>query len=179
VLDGSEVTVGIDIGTSSVKAVAVDADGHVLARARVPHEVHSATDGEFAHDVDVAWRQGALAALAEVAGSPAVVDRTIAGVEVSAMVPSLGAVDEDGHSVGPGLIYGDHRGHDPDYEPAYSGDSGEVATFLGWHAREAPEASGYWSAQAVANHALCGEGAIGVGAAMTGLLVFVIESCLE
>ena len=38
----SEVTVGIDIGTTSVKAVAVDGDGRVLARARVPHPLKAA-----------------------------------------------------------------------------------------------------------------------------------------
>ena len=32
----SEVTVGIDIGTTSVKAVAVDGDGRVLARPASP-----------------------------------------------------------------------------------------------------------------------------------------------
>jgi len=31
----SEITVGIDIGTSSVKAVAADADGNVVARSRM------------------------------------------------------------------------------------------------------------------------------------------------
>ena len=34
-----EVTVGIDIGTSSVKAVAADGDGTVVAQARIPHDV--------------------------------------------------------------------------------------------------------------------------------------------
>ena len=33
------VTVGIDIKTTSVKAVAADADGEVLARVRIPHRV--------------------------------------------------------------------------------------------------------------------------------------------
>ena len=33
----AEVTVGIDIGTTSVKAIAADADGNVVTRARVPH----------------------------------------------------------------------------------------------------------------------------------------------
>ena len=35
----TEVTIGIDIGTTSVKGVAVDGDGRILARARVPHRV--------------------------------------------------------------------------------------------------------------------------------------------
>ena len=34
----SNVTVGIDIGTSSVKAIAADDDGNVVARARIPHD---------------------------------------------------------------------------------------------------------------------------------------------
>ena len=33
----TEVTVGLDIGTSSVKAIAADGDGNVVGSARVPH----------------------------------------------------------------------------------------------------------------------------------------------
>ena len=104
--DGGEpTTVGIDIGTTSVKAVAVDADGAVLARARMPHGVRSPTPGAFEHDVDLAWRANVLGALSLVAGR-----RRVAAVNVSAMVPSLGAVDAEGKAVGPGLLYGDRRG---------------------------------------------------------------------
>ena len=62
----SDVTVGIDIGTTSVKAVAVDGDGTVLARARVPHQVRTPAAGAFEHDIDLAWRANVLAALASV-----------------------------------------------------------------------------------------------------------------
>ncbi|HEX4391896.1 MAG TPA: hypothetical protein VH084_10195, partial [Mycobacterium sp.] len=31
-----EVTIGIDIGSTAVKAVAADEDGRVVARARIP-----------------------------------------------------------------------------------------------------------------------------------------------
>ena len=60
------VTLGIDIGTTSVKAVAADEAGNVVARARVPHQVHSRVAGEFEHDVDLAWREGVVAALTQV-----------------------------------------------------------------------------------------------------------------
>ena len=46
----SEITVGIDIGTSSVKAVAADADGNVVARSRIPHEFHVPSPLRFEHD---------------------------------------------------------------------------------------------------------------------------------
>src|SRR5919106_718270 len=99
----SDVTVGIDIGTTSVKAVAAAGDGTVLARARVPHEVRVPEPGSFEHDVDRVWRDGVLAALGQVAGA------------------------------------------------------GEA---------------GYWPAQAVANHALCGRGAIDTTTATTAHPLF-------
>jgi xylulokinase len=162
------VTVGIDIGTTSVKAVAADDDGTVLARARVPHEVRTPDPGSFEHDVDVAWRAGALAALARVASG-----REVAAVNVSAMVPSLGAVGADGAAAGPGLLYGDRRGVRPGgRRTTQPGDSGELLAFLAWHTAQSPGAAGYWPAQAVANHALCGRGAIDTTTAMTAHPLF-------
>jgi xylulokinase len=163
----SDVTVGIDIGTTAVKAVAVAGDGEVQARARVPHEVRTAAPGSFAHDVDRAWRRGVLDALAQVATG-----RDVAAVNVAAMVPSLGAVGPDGRAVGPGLLYGDRRGEHEPAAPGEPGDSGELLAFLAWHAAASPDAAGYWPAQAVANHALCGRAAIDTTTAMTALPLF-------
>ena len=44
------VTVGIDIGTTAVKAIAVDEDGHVLYRRRRPHVFCSPAPGLAEHD---------------------------------------------------------------------------------------------------------------------------------
>ncbi|MCU1453227.1 MAG: xylB [Acidimicrobiales bacterium] len=161
---------GIDIGTTSVKAVVADGDGNVLARARVPHEVISTAEGELSHDVDRAWRAGVLDALGRVA-----VGRTIAAVAVSAMVPSLAAVDAGGAALGPGLLYGDRRGRRPGHEPAFPGDEGEVLGFLAWQVAQTPEATAYWPAQAVANHALCGAGAVDLSTAATAFPLFDLE----
>jgi xylulokinase len=163
----AQVTLGIDIGTTSVKAVAADEVGTVVARARVPHRVHSRVAGEFEHDVDEAWRDGVVAALNQVGAG-----LDVAAVDVSAMVPSLGAVDADGRGVGPGLLYGDHRGERADADPTQPGDSGELLAFLAWHAATSPDAAGYWPAQAVANHALIGRGAIDSTTAMTAYPLF-------
>ncbi len=164
----SAVTVGIDIGTTSVKAVAADADGTVLARARVPHEVRTPDAGAFEHDVDQAWRAGVLGALGQVTGG-----LDVAAVNVSAMVPSLGAVAADGTAAGPGLLYGDHRGERADHDTSRPGDSGELLAFLAWHAAHVDRTPpGFWPAQAVANHALTGRGAIDTTTAMTAHPLF-------
>ena len=161
------VTVGIDIGTTSVKAVAADEDGHVIARVRVPHALHSPTAGAFEHEIDRAWRDDVVTALGAVADGLDVV-----AVNVAAMVPSLGAVDTDGRGRSPGLLYGDARGATDDNDPEEAGDSGELLAFLGWLTDQAPDAAGYWPAQAVANHALCGTGAIDSTTAMTAMPLF-------
>ena len=161
------MTVGIDIGTTSVKAIAVDDDGEVRARTRVPHDLLSPTAGTFEHDVDRAWRADVIAALAAVAEG-----HDVAAVNVSAMVPSLAAVRADGTGCSPGLLYGDHRGITEANAPDEAGDSGELLAFLGWLTRHAPDAAGYWPAQAVANHALCGVGAIDSTTAMTAVPLF-------
>lgn len=161
------MTVGIDIGTTSVKAVAADGTGTVLARARVPHRVLTPTAGAFEHDIDQAWRANVLDALGQVATG-----RTVAAVNVSAMVPSLGAVSEDGSAAGPGLLYGDRRGERDEHDPTQPGDSGELLAFLAWQAGSAAAGSRFWPAQAVANHALCGRGAIDSTTAMTAYPLF-------
>jgi xylulokinase len=160
----SEITVGIDIGTSSVKAVAADADGNIVARARVPHTWSVPTPLRFEHDAKVAWHEGPRVAL-EALG-----DIEPRAVSVASMVPSLTAVDADGVPCAPGLLYGDERGHTGSTtSPA---ESGELAAFLRWLAAAYPDAHGFWPAQAVANHALIGEGVISTTTASTAFPLF-------
>jgi xylulokinase len=162
-----EVTVGIDIGTSSVKAVAADDEGNIVARARVPHAFSVPTPLRFEHDAKIAWHEGprrALAALGDVGPR---------GISVAAMVPSLTAVDADGLPCSPGLLYGDERGATAGARHgANPAESGELTQFLRWTAREHPDARGYWMAQAVANHALCGTPVVSTTVAATAHPLF-------
>ncbi|HUI02486.1 MAG TPA: FGGY-family carbohydrate kinase [Acidimicrobiales bacterium] len=161
------VTVGIDIGTTAVKALAVDAEGTVLARARIPHRLITPAPDRLEHDAARAWRQGPLRALAQVAGEEAV-----AGVCVASMVPSLTAVDSRGVPRAPGLLYGDARGRAPAGRPGGGGPPRaadampDAEGFVAWAVREHPGARGYWPAQAVANYALGRVPAIDTGMAM-------------
>lgn len=174
------VTVGLDIGTTSTKAVAVDGRGRVLQRVRLPHQVLVPAADRLEHDADRAWRRGprrALAALGSV---------DVRAIGVAAMVPSLTAVDRRGRPLTPGLLYGDARGRiDPFGDravgdpvghraadggppaPAPGSSGAEVAGFLRWTARAAPEAAGFWPAQAVALKALGGQPAVDMAVAYT------------
>ena len=174
------VTIGIDIGSTAVKAVAADADGRVVARTRIPHELRVPTPDRLEHDADEAWRRGPLAALDQLARPDAL------AVAVSAMVPSLTAVDSAGHPITPGLLYGDSRGRvggtQAPTDEAFP--VGEAAEFLRWSAAQAPDAAGYWPAPAVANYALAGEAVVDFPTAYTALPLFDgtgwnVEACAE
>jgi xylulokinase len=167
----SEVTVGIDIGTSSVKALAVDGHGAVVASARVPHEYRVPAAERLEHDARVAWRDGPVAALDALALHA---QHTVRGVCVAAMVPSLTAVDAQGIPLLPGLLYGDERGRDTSSEGRATGM--EFGGFVRWATAEAPGAAGLWPAQAVANHALAGVAAIDMMTASTAHPVYDFTS---
>jgi xylulokinase len=172
-----EVTIGIDIGTTAVKAVAADCDGRVVARARIPHELRVPAPDRLEHNADEAWRLGPLAALQQL-GRP-----DAAAVAVSAMVPSLTAVDADGHPITPGLLYGDSRGKVVGADTGSPFPVGEAAEFLRWTAGQAPDAAGYWPAPAVANYALAGEAVVDFPTAFTASPLFDgswnAEACAE
>ncbi|KLO28948.1 xylulokinase [Mycobacterium haemophilum] len=163
------VTIGIDVGSTAVKAVVADEDGHVTARQRIPHQLRVPAPDRLEHDADQAWRQGPLAALDRL------IRPDIKAVAVAAMVPTLTAVDAAGRPITPGLLYGDSRGRVPaDVDrPAQPLPSvGEAAEFVRWTAAAAPDAAGYWPAPAVANYALAGEAVIDFATAITALPLF-------
>jgi xylulokinase len=163
------VTVGLDIGTTSVKAIAADDDGTVVARARVPHEIRIPDAELFEHDATEAWRDGPRRAFDEVRAG-----FDVRAVAVAAMVPSLCAVDGDGVPLTPGLLYGDRRGRS-DAQDRTTGDGGEALEFLRWCAAAAPDAAGYWPAPAVANHALGGAAVIDGATAFSGYPLYGLE----
>ncbi len=162
----AEVTIGIDIGSTAVKAVAADEDGRVVARARIAHQLRVPAPDRLEHDADHAWRQGPLTALDRLARP----DATAAAV--SAMVPSFTAVDSGGRPITPGLLYGDSRGRVQAAQDDVLPPVGEAAGFLRWIAIEAPAAAGYWPAPAVAAYALGGEPVIDFATAYTTVPLF-------
>lgn len=167
--DPGEVTIGVDIGTTAVKAVAVDQAGTVRARARVPHPVNVGEPGTFEHDAFAAWHEGPLRAVAALGRSRA----PCTGLGVAACVPSLAALGDDLRPLGPALLYGDRRGGGSQAAmPRSPLDLREGREFLRWLAARWPGARAYWPAQAVGAVALGGDPVIDLFTAMAFFPVF-------
>lgn len=105
--DGS-VWVGIDLGTQSVRALAIDDAGAELARAVRP--LISARGGTH-HEQDPAqWWAATADALAEMSASLAPADRAaVGGVAVAATSGTVVLTGTDGTVRTPGLMYDDAR----------------------------------------------------------------------
>jgi xylulokinase len=146
-----ELTAGIDIGTTSVKAVVADEDGNVVDRARVASQLVIGPGGRFEHNALSTWWETPRIALQQVLARC-----DAQAVSVSAMMPSVAAVDASGRPLGQGLLYGDSRGQQRGGADPTA--SHEMSRLSGWAARNVPGAAGYWPAQAVANASLGGEG---------------------
>jgi xylulokinase len=97
------VCVGLDVGTTGVKAVAVSPDGTVVARADHSYPLSTPHPGWSEQDPDDWWR-AAEAALAEVS-----VGADVAGIGLSGQMHGLVALDAAGRVLRPAILWNDQR----------------------------------------------------------------------
>lgn len=94
--------VGIDIGTTGLKAVALGARGEILREKTVRYPTRLA--GLGAEQDARAWWRAAVEALPEVVGG-----EPVCGVSVTCQAPTLVCVDGDFEPLGPALTWIDRR----------------------------------------------------------------------
>ena len=101
-----EVFVGIDLGTSALKGVAISADGRVIASARRSYATHRPAPGRGEQD-PADW----LSALAEVVAdlTAQVPSDSWSGVGLSGMIPTLVTLNDRAEPNGPAITWEDAR----------------------------------------------------------------------
>ncbi len=99
----NEAVVGLDVGTSAVKAVAVGLDGRVAARHEVGYPLGMPQPGWAEQDPDDWWR-GAQRALAAVGDGIEVV-----GIGLSGQMHGLVALDRADRVIRPAILWNDQR----------------------------------------------------------------------
>ncbi len=100
-------TLGIDVGTSSLKVVLLDELGQFVDEASVSYEVRSPNPGWAEQDADVWWcaLRDALAELWARGHSPS----TIAGIGLTGQMHSLVLIDNTGTPLCPAILWSDQR----------------------------------------------------------------------
>jgi xylulokinase len=124
------VWLGIDLGTSSVKAVLLEGDGTVRARVRVA--LPPARDERDVGD----WVTATLASL----GSLGSLKQRVTGVGLSGLTPTVVCVDGSGEAVRPALTWNDPRGEDEarELEAKFGSSEGLLGFDLPWSASYPP-----------------------------------------
>jgi xylulokinase len=97
------IVVGLDIGTTGVKALSLSADGDVVGTATRGYELSTPRPGWAEQDPDD-WLRAAESALAEVAAG-----REVAGIGFSGQMHGLVVVDDDGQVIRPAILWNDQR----------------------------------------------------------------------
>jgi xylulokinase len=105
-VSSAEAVLGVDVGTTAVKAAVVAADGRLLGSASVEYPTAFPRPGWVEQDPEDWWRAscGAIRSALRESGRA-----EVAAVCVSAQAPTLLALDERGAPVRPALIWMDRR----------------------------------------------------------------------
>ena len=99
----SPTLVGLDVGTTGVKALALSVDGEVRATAARGYELSTPRPGWAEQNPDDWWR-AANAALAEVAAG-----RDVAGIGLSGQMHGLVVLDDADRVIRPAILWNDQR----------------------------------------------------------------------
>ncbi|MDZ4702259.1 MAG: gluconokinase [Rhodothermales bacterium] len=105
-LTSDEVCIGVDIGTTSTKAVAIDRAGRVRGRREVGYPLLTPDDATAEQD-PIAIRDAAFEVLRELVAS--LTEAPIRGLSFSSAMHSLIALDADGSPLTPCITWADTR----------------------------------------------------------------------
>ena len=97
------VALGLDVGTSSVKGLAVSEDGEVVARAEREYPLSTPKPGWAEQDPEDWWRESA--AVLEELGAAG----DVAGIGLSGQMHGLVALDADEQVLRPAILWNDQR----------------------------------------------------------------------
>ena len=103
-MSGSELLLGVDVGTASTKGVLARPDGEILGIAERPHELSLPRPGWAEHDAEGMWWKDFTEICAEL------LERadggSVAAVCLSGIGPCFLAADKDGRPLRPAILYG-------------------------------------------------------------------------
>ncbi len=103
-----DLIIGIDAGTSVIKAVAFDLDGRQLAMASTPNRVRLGADGAAEQDLDGTWADTAATLRALGERVPDLAARAVA-LAATGQGDGTWLIDAEGRPVGPAMLWLDAR----------------------------------------------------------------------
>lgn len=125
-----DLLIGVDAGTSVMKAVVFSADGRELAIATRPNHVHYGAGGRAEQDMDATWASLAEV-LAELVQRMPGLGAQVAALALTGQGDGTWLADARGRAVGPALLWLDGRSGERVREWQASGRAGRIAAITG------------------------------------------------
>lgn len=126
-----DLMLGLDIGTSAVKAVLLDTSGREAGSASRPYALLTPRPGWVEQDSEAVWR-AVLLVLGDIA--VAAMNGRVAGLAIAAQAGSLIAADEAGDPVYPMITWLDGRAGDLVRDWQADGTLATIRRLSGWNA---------------------------------------------
>ncbi|PZU39899.1 MAG: carbohydrate kinase [Microbacterium sp.] len=104
----SAITIGLDIGTTGVKGIALDSGRGLLAQASRPNSLASPHPG-WAEASTAQWFDNVIAILEELTAVLGPDASRVAAIATTGMVPAVVAVDDCGGALRPAILQNDAR----------------------------------------------------------------------
>jgi xylulokinase len=99
---------GVDIGTTGLKAALLDGHGKVLAEAAREHATSHPFSGWAEQDPEMWWK-ALRSTVREIISKAGIDGRPLTGISISSMAPVVIALDASGRPLLPGMIWADKR----------------------------------------------------------------------
>jgi xylulokinase len=103
-----DCVVGVDLGTSSVKAVAVGLDGRLVARACIEHPMHRPCPGWAENDPDD-WYRGVTGAVRELIAGGSLAPGRVVGLSIVSQRDPIVLLDAKGRPLTAAISWTDRR----------------------------------------------------------------------
>ncbi len=104
----TDLLLGIDVGTSGVKAGVFDAGGRLLGLGRSAHQVDTPRPGWVQCDPEL-WWQAIIAATRQACDAAGAATTDVGAVGLDVLFPTVVPLDADGRATHPALLYCDQR----------------------------------------------------------------------
>lgn len=102
------VTLGIDVGTTGTRTIAVDATGKILASASAEYPCSYPRPGWSEQDPDL-WWSATVATIRDVLAQAHLKPTEVAGIGLSGQMHGAVLLNADGHVIRPALLWNDQR----------------------------------------------------------------------
>lgn len=142
-MNPSDLLLGIDIGTTAVKCILLNAKGTIIASEYIEHDCIYPGPGYVEVDMWNNWWVNPSQAIRRVLAESEVDAASIKGIGISGLYPAFGPTDSKGNPIANAILYSDNRSYEEVYEVneklGLQLSNEELTPKLIWFLRHQPE----------------------------------------